>query len=173
MRSQLYMRMRNQIEILLACARYHAYNVIASGYTVHHSSWTYYAECIKQYHAIWLAVICDHTAVYNRRHRYIYYIMHLLAVAQYTRGHLKPPPPPPPWCRIYTSMERVSTVSDNGLSPIRRQAIILTNDGLLSIGPLGTNFSENIIKIQKYSFTKMHLKISSAKWWPFCLGETS
>ena len=29
--------------------------------------------------------------------------------------------------------------SDNGLSPGRRQAIILTSAGLLSIGPLGTN----------------------------------
>ena len=32
--------------------------------------------------------------------------------------------------------------SDNGLSPGRRQAIIWTNTGILSIGPLGTNFSE-------------------------------
>ena len=31
--------------------------------------------------------------------------------------------------------------SDNGLSPARRQAIILTNAGILLIGPLGTNFS--------------------------------
>ena len=30
--------------------------------------------------------------------------------------------------------------SDNGLSPGRCQAIILTNDGILLIGPLGTNF---------------------------------
>ena len=34
--------------------------------------------------------------------------------------------------------------SDNGLSPGRRQAIIWTNAGLLSIGPLGTYFSENL-----------------------------
>ena len=60
--------------------------------------------------------------------------------------------------------------SDNGLSPIRRQAIIWTNDGLLSIGPLGANFSEILIKIQNFSFTKTHLKISSAKWRPFCAG---
>ena len=33
--------------------------------------------------------------------------------------------------------------SDNGLSPERRQAIIWTNAGILLIGPLGTNFSEN------------------------------
>ena len=60
--------------------------------------------------------------------------------------------------------------SDNGLSPGRRQAIIWTNDGLLLIWPLGTNFSEMLIGIQTFSFKKMHLKMSSAKWRPFCLG---
>ena len=60
--------------------------------------------------------------------------------------------------------------SDNGLSPGRRQAIIWTNAGILLIGPLGTNFSEIIIKIDTISFKKMHLKMSSAKWRPFCLG---
>ena len=60
--------------------------------------------------------------------------------------------------------------SDNGLSPDRRQAIIWTNAGLLLIGPLGTNFSENLSEIHAFSFKKMHLKMSSAKWRPFCLG---
>ena len=60
--------------------------------------------------------------------------------------------------------------SDNGLSPGRRQAIIWTNAGLLLIGPLGTNFSEILIEIQTFSFKKMDLKMSSAKWRPFCLG---
>ena len=60
--------------------------------------------------------------------------------------------------------------SDNGLSPGRRQAIIRTSAGILLIGPLGTNFSELLIGIQALSFTKMHLKISSAKRWPFCPG---
>ena len=60
--------------------------------------------------------------------------------------------------------------SDNGLSPARRQAIILTNSVILLIGLLGTNFSEILIGIQTFSFTKMHLKMSSAKWSPFCLG---
>ena len=60
--------------------------------------------------------------------------------------------------------------SDNGLSPGRRQAIIWNNDGLLLIGPLGTNFSENLIEILTFSFTKMQLKVSSAKWRPFCLS---
>ena len=60
--------------------------------------------------------------------------------------------------------------SDNGLSPGRLQAIIWTNDGILLIGPLGTNFSEILIGIHKFSFTKIHLKMSSAKWGPFTLG---
>ena len=61
-------------------------------------------------------------------------------------------------------------VSDNVLSPGRRQGIIWTNAGILLIGPLATNFSEILIGIQTFSFRKMHLKISSAKWRPFCLG---
>ena len=60
--------------------------------------------------------------------------------------------------------------SDNGLSPGRRQANSWTNDGILLIGPLGTNFSEHLIDIQTFSFKNKHLKVSSAKWWPFCLG---
>ena len=60
--------------------------------------------------------------------------------------------------------------SDNGLSPGRRQAIIWTNAGILLIGPLGTNFREISIEMQTFSFKKMCLKVSSAKWLPFCLG---
>ena len=60
--------------------------------------------------------------------------------------------------------------SDNGLSPGRRQAIIRTNAGILLIVPLETNFSEILIGIQSFSFKKMHLKMSSAKWRPFRLG---
>ena len=57
--------------------------------------------------------------------------------------------------------------SNNGSSPGWRRAIIWTNDGILLIGPLGTNFSENQIEILTFSFTKMRLKVSSAKWRPF------
>ena len=60
--------------------------------------------------------------------------------------------------------------SDNSLLPGRCQAIIWTNAGLLLIGPLGTNFSEILIKILTFSFKKMRLKVSSAKQRPFCLG---
>ena len=60
--------------------------------------------------------------------------------------------------------------SDNGLSPGRRQAIIWNNAGILLIGPLGTNFSEILIEINTFSFKKIHLKMSSGKWLPFCLS---
>ena len=40
-----------------------------------------------------------------------------------------------------------------------------------SIGPLETNFSKIQIKIQNFSFMKMHLKKLSANWRPFCPGE--
>ena len=45
-----------------------------------------------------------------------------------------------------------------------------TNAGLLWIGSLVTNFSEFLIRNQTFSFNKMHLKMTSAKWQPFCLG---
>ena len=60
--------------------------------------------------------------------------------------------------------------SDNGLSPDRRQAIILTNAGILLIWTLGTNFNEILIEIHTFSFKNFHLKMSSGKWRPFCLG---
>ena len=60
--------------------------------------------------------------------------------------------------------------SDNGLSPGQHQAIIWTNDGILLIWPLGTNFSEILIQILSFSFQKMHWKMSSGKWRPFHLG---
>ena len=59
---------------------------------------------------------------------------------------------------------------DNGLSPGRRQAIIWTNAGILLIGAWGTNLSEILISIHTFSFKKIHLKMSSGKWRPFCLG---
>ena len=60
--------------------------------------------------------------------------------------------------------------SDNGLSPGGHQAIIWTSAEILLIGPLGTNFSEILIEIITFSFKKMRLKVSSAKWRPCCLG---
>ena len=59
--------------------------------------------------------------------------------------------------------------SDNGLSAGQCQAI-MTNDGILLIGPLGTNFSKILIEIQTFSFKKMCLKVSCGKWRPSCFG---
>ena len=76
------------------------------------------------------------------------------------------------WGRVTHICISKSTIigSDNGLSPYQRQAIIWTNAGILLIGPLGTYFSEILTGIQTFSFKKMHLKMPSAKWRPFCLG---
>ena len=60
--------------------------------------------------------------------------------------------------------------SDNSLSPGRRQAIIWTNAGILLIRTPWTNFSEISSEIHTFSFKKIHSKMSSAKWRPFCLG---
>ena len=54
--------------------------------------------------------------------------------------------------------------SDNGLSPGS-----WTNAGILSIESLGTNFSEILIEIYTFSFEKMHLKMSSARWRPITI----
>ena len=60
--------------------------------------------------------------------------------------------------------------SENGLLPARRQAIIWTNAGILLNEPSGTNLSEILIRIITFSFTKIRLKVSSAKRRPFCLS---
>ena len=52
-----------------------------------------------------------------------------------------------PMCGTYVSMNQVDIGSNNGLSPIRCQATIWTNAGILLIGPLGTYFNEILIKI--------------------------
>ena len=49
-------------------------------------------------------------------------------------------------------------------------AIWLTHWGRVTlIGPLGTNFSEILIELYTFPFKKIHLKMSSGKWRPFCL----
>ena len=52
--------------------------------------------------------------------------------------------------------------SNNCLSPCRQVFIWIRT--------LGTNFSEIFSNIHTFSFEKMHLKMSSAKWWQCCLG---
>ena len=83
------------------------------------------------------------------------------------------------WCSSLTHWGRVThncvskltiIVSDNGLSPGWRQAIIRSIAGILWIESVETIFSEILIKIHAFSFRKMHLKMSSGKWLPSCLG---
>ena len=76
------------------------------------------------------------------------------------------------WGRVTHICVSKSTIigSDNGLSPDRRQAIIWPNTGILLIRTLGTNFSDFLSEIRAFSFKKMHLKMSSGKWRPSCLG---
>ena len=64
--------------------------------------------------------------------------------------------------------------SDNGLSPVRRQAIIRTNAGILLIGPRGTNFSDILIDIytfliQENSFENFVWKMAAILSWPQCV----
>ena len=78
------------------------------------------------------------------------------------------------WTVLYWHLDVYSKLTiigpDNGLPPCQRQAIIWTNAGILLIGQLGTNFSDILIEIQTFSFKNKRLEMSSAKWWPFCLG---
>ena len=76
------------------------------------------------------------------------------------------------WGRVmHICVSRLTIIgSDNGLSPDRRQAIIWTNAGISLIGPLGTKFNEMLIEIHTFSIKKMHFKMSSGKWRPYCLG---
>ena len=70
--------------------------------------------------------------------------------------------------RIYASVNKVTILSDYGLSPNRHQAIIWNNDD--SNGSFRTNLSEIWSKIQRYSNKKTSWKTSSAKLRRFCLG---
>ena len=72
------------------------------------------------------------------------------------------------WGRVTQRCGNKLTIigSDIGLSPDLRQTIIYTKAGILLIRPFGTDLNRNsCIFIQK-----MHLKMSSGKWRPFCLG---
>ena len=54
---------------------------------------------------------------------------------------------------VYPSVSSFSWTSDNRI-----------------MKPLGINFSDISIRIQTFSFKKIRLKVSSAKWRSFCLG---
>ena len=76
------------------------------------------------------------------------------------------------WGRVtHICVSKLTVIgSDNDMSPVQRQAIIWTNAGILLIRALGTNFSEILGEIHSFSFSKIHLKMPSAKWRLFGLG---
>ena len=53
--------------------------------------------------------------------------------------------------------------SDNGLSPVRYQAIIRTSAVLLFIEPIGTYFNVAWMEVQLFPFKKMNIKMSIYK----------
>ena len=57
--------------------------------------------------------------------------------------------------------------SDNGLSLIRRQAVIYTDAGILLTE---LTYSEFWTKIQLFSYQKIGFKLSFSTWWTRCLG---
>ena len=71
--------------------------------------------------------------------------------------------------RIYASVTYANTGSDNGLLPVRHQAIIWTNAGMLSIRPSRINFREILFKIRRFSFKKIHFETASILSRPQCV----
>ena len=75
---------------------------------------------------------------------------------------------------MYVYVNWVTIGSDHGLLPVRHQATIWTNDGLLLIEPLGTNFSEYLNKItkiiiQENTFENVIYKITAMLSQPQCV----
>ena len=110
-------------------------------------------KCPYEYSLLVLYLCLLYHQLSNNTVSYIFITIRFV-VSPYEHGSLISPE-----CRIYALVNWVS---------IRRQAIIQTDAILLSIGPLGTKFSETIIKIHNFSFWKMHRKISSSNWRLFC-----
>ena len=114
--------------------------------------------------AAWYAVPCSKIVWFSS-------VPHVPAMISQGRiGGL--PPPLTHWGRVtHICVSKLTPIgSYNGLSPGRRQAIIWTNDEILIIRTLGTNFNEILSEIHSFSFKKMHLKMASAIWRLFRLG---
>ena len=70
-------------------------------------------------------------------------------------------------CGLVMSVILAHFVSGNDLLPIWCQVITWTSAILISIRTWRPNFNLILIKFWTFSFKKMHLKLSSAKWLPF------
>ena len=72
------------------------------------------------------------------------------------------------WCAVLCGLLRPSDAYMH--QPGRRQAIIWSNAGILSIGPLGTNFSEIVIKIHwKNAFENVFCEKATILSGPQCV----
>ena len=82
------------------------------------------------------------------------------------------------WGRVtHICVGNLTTIgSDNGLVPVRRQAIIWTHARILSIGPLGTSFSEfffipnSYICIQENAFETVVCEMATILSPPQCVN---
>ena len=74
--------------------------------------------------------------------------------------------------KVLTHWGRVAHICVSKLSLVQIMAcrMAAASDSLLSIGTSRINNREIVIEFQTFSFKKMHLKISSAKWRLSCLG---
>ena len=70
-------------------------------------------------------------------------------------------------CGLVMSVILAHFVSGNDLLPIWCQVITWTSAILISIRTWRPNFNLILIKFWTFSFKKIHLKLSSAKWLPF------
>ena len=80
--------------------------------------------------------------------------------------------------RIYASVNSTIIGSDNGLSPGRRQAIIWTNTGLLSIGTLWNKLYWNLnqdtkVFIHENEFQCVVCEMAAILSWPQCVKQSS
>ena len=69
---------------------------------------------------------------------------------------------------IYILVTYATTGSNNGLLPVHCQGIIWNNADILSVRPLRTKFSEISVKSWVFPLKKIHLKVFSIKYQPFC-----
>ena len=79
-------------------------------------------------------------------------------------------------CNTLTYWGRVMHICSSNLTIIGSCRLVVAKPLSASmleyclIGPLETNFNDILIQIETFSFKKMHLKVLSAKWQPFCLS---
>ena len=77
------------------------------------------------------------------------------------------------WSRVTHICARKLTIigSDNGLAPDHHQVITWTNAGMCQLDSWEQTSGQSCSEFIHFSFKKMHLKLSSGKWQPFCLGQ--